>query len=368
LHGVLNDPAMAEHSFFYFRDPAYLATLPAAQRARFVDDTAAAKTKLLALKEQIRHASRDGKLKYAPRENYADPKALAELVRKDSGEVIDRLFPEGSESDTLTREAAEHEAWARSRQRVYVAREAYFRRLDEHAAGDGPPLVVLGESGSGKTALLAYWVKRLRERADAPFVIQHYIGASSGSTPIRTTLSTTAPIPRGETHGPIPRCRSAWNRDDPLSTAEKSAVVTRAWQRRPHLSAPLDRRVLLRGHGRSYWSMLLSFGPEALHVVEPLLLGWSWRQVPRGAGIGVGSERPADWRPIVADEKVSSGFGPEALHVIEPLLQGWSWRQVPRGAGVGVGSEPASNLPPRAAGGRSDKFDCSALHVFEPSL
>jgi tetratricopeptide (TPR) repeat protein len=182
LHGVLNDPAMAEHSFFYFRDPAYLATLPADQRAKFVDDTAVAKTKLLALKEQIRHASLDGKLKYAPRENYADPKALAELVRKDLGEVIDRLFPEGSESDTLTREAAGHEAWARSRQRVYVAREAYFRRLDEHAAGDGPPLVVLGESGSGKTALLANWVKRLRERTDAPFVIQHYIGASSGST------------------------------------------------------------------------------------------------------------------------------------------------------------------------------------------
>jgi hypothetical protein len=141
LHGVLNDPAMAEHSFFYFRNPAYPATLPAAQRAKFVDEAAVAKTKLLALKEQIRHASHDGKLKCAPRENYADPKALAELVRKDLGDVIDRLFPKGSEPDTLTREAADHEAWARSRQRVYVPREAYFRRLDEHAAGDGPPLV-----------------------------------------------------------------------------------------------------------------------------------------------------------------------------------------------------------------------------------
>jgi tetratricopeptide (TPR) repeat protein len=182
LHGVLNDPAMAEHSFFYFRDPAYLATLPKEQRAKFVDDTATAKANLLALKEQVRHASRDGKLKIGPRENYADPKVLAEMVRKDLGDVIDRLFPEGSEPDTLTREAADHEAWARSRQRVYVPREVYFGRLDEHAAGDGPPLVVLGESGSGKTALLANWVKRLRERTDAPFVIQHYIGASSGST------------------------------------------------------------------------------------------------------------------------------------------------------------------------------------------
>ena len=79
----------------YFRDPAYLSTLPAAQRAKFVDDTAAAKTKLLALKEQIRHASHDGKLKYAPRENYADPKALAELVRKRSGRGHRSAVPRG---------------------------------------------------------------------------------------------------------------------------------------------------------------------------------------------------------------------------------------------------------------------------------
>src|ERR1019366_5119653 len=36
LHGVLKAPGMAKHSFFYFRDPAYLATLPKSERGRFV--------------------------------------------------------------------------------------------------------------------------------------------------------------------------------------------------------------------------------------------------------------------------------------------------------------------------------------------
>ena len=31
LHGVLNNPGMADHAFFYFRDPAYLERLPAGE-------------------------------------------------------------------------------------------------------------------------------------------------------------------------------------------------------------------------------------------------------------------------------------------------------------------------------------------------
>jgi len=32
LHGVLNNPDMTEHAFFYFRDPAYLKRLPPGSR------------------------------------------------------------------------------------------------------------------------------------------------------------------------------------------------------------------------------------------------------------------------------------------------------------------------------------------------
>jgi hypothetical protein len=35
LHGVLNDPEMAEHAYFYLRDPAYVDTLPAREQAAY---------------------------------------------------------------------------------------------------------------------------------------------------------------------------------------------------------------------------------------------------------------------------------------------------------------------------------------------
>jgi len=69
--------------------------------------------------------------------------------------IIDEFYPEGSQPDPLDREAAEHEVFAISRARVYIGRQTYFDQLDAHARSEGEPLVVLGESGSGKSALLA---------------------------------------------------------------------------------------------------------------------------------------------------------------------------------------------------------------------
>jgi hypothetical protein len=42
--------------------------------------------------------------------------------------------------------------------------------------------VVLGESGGGKTALLANWLARVRATDTAELVIEHYIGATPAST------------------------------------------------------------------------------------------------------------------------------------------------------------------------------------------
>ncbi len=187
LHGVLNNPAMGEHAFFYFRDPEYLKHLPgSANPADFVSENPAARAKLVELKDRIRRSP------FRTHENYPDPKVLGELVLKDMTEVIDRRFPEGTQPDALDREAAEHELFASSRcvvevrpgekVGVYIGRREYIERLDAHAAGDGPPLVVLGESGSGKTALLANWARGYRSKHEGELVIQHFIGASPAST------------------------------------------------------------------------------------------------------------------------------------------------------------------------------------------
>ena len=175
LHGVLNDPAMANRACFYFRDPAYVETVPAADRADFVESDTAGREKLSAVKDRIRQSG------LALYENYRDAQALAERVLDDLTTAINQEFPPGTEPDPLSAEAAEHEAFAVSRARVYIGRDEYFARLDDHAAAKGPPLVVLGESGSGKSALLANWALRYRsQKRDEP-LLMHFIGASAYS-------------------------------------------------------------------------------------------------------------------------------------------------------------------------------------------
>jgi tetratricopeptide (TPR) repeat protein len=199
LHGVLNNPAMAEHAFFYLRAPTYVQALPAADRAahreapdpgeiaRFGAEAAERRAadrraKLDALKEKIRLSG------LPVREGYADPKALGRLVLADLTAVIERAFPATAEPDPSAREAALHEAFARVHAAGYVGRQAYYDRLDAQAAGDGLPLVVVGDAGSGKSALLANWVVRYRATHRGVPVLAHFIGASPESTDWRAMV------------------------------------------------------------------------------------------------------------------------------------------------------------------------------------
>lgn len=171
-HGVLRNSDIAPRAFFYFRDPAYLDRVPAARRSDFVSESPDAAAKLDTLKQSIRESG------LHLHENYPSPEALGDLILEDLWQVIDEEFPANSASDALDRETAEHDAFAEARRAIYIGRQAYYEALDQHVLGDGPPLVILGESGSGKSALLANWVKRYHKDHSGDFVLLHFIGSS----------------------------------------------------------------------------------------------------------------------------------------------------------------------------------------------
>ena len=173
LHGVLNNPEMADHTFFYLRDPAYVDCLAPGESDGFYrgscpEDIArwgreeagrraeARRDKLAALKGRLRRSG------LPLEENYRDPKELGELVRRDLTAVINRLFPAGSQLDPLDREAAEHEAYARSRAvvevrpgefaGVYIGRREYLDLLDRPRPGGRPAPGGPGGLGDGQVS------------------------------------------------------------------------------------------------------------------------------------------------------------------------------------------------------------------------
>jgi hypothetical protein len=194
LHGVLNNPKMADHAFFYFRDPSYGAdpSLSNDQRRDMVEcdiradverygqaeatrRTEERKAKLAALKQRIR----DSNLPLV--ESYTDPKALAEIVRRQFDELIDRLYPENQVPDPLAQERLAHEAHAKNKLFTCIDRPTHLAALDAFAGPvehNGKGLVVTGESGGGKTALLAAWARDWAQKHPDNFVFQHYFGAT----------------------------------------------------------------------------------------------------------------------------------------------------------------------------------------------
>ena len=225
LHGALNNPEMAEHAFFYFRDPAYIKSIPADKQKDFTAEDAEGAEKLRRLKEKIRGSGQP------VCENYADPKKLGKLVLEDLWMVIDKKFPLEGVPTALERERMDHEAFAVARQKVYIGREAYFKRLDEHVASAGLPLVVLGESGSGKSALIANWARKYQEDHPDDFMVFHYIGGTADSADYAKILrrimaeiqARYAPKEKGK-DGDKERPLSASPKEDEIPTDPKKVV------------------------------------------------------------------------------------------------------------------------------------------------
>lgn len=197
LHGALNNPKMADHAFFYFRDPAYASdpALTSDERRDMVECSIQAeverygeaeatrrteerKAKLAALKQRIR----ESKLPLV--EPYASPQALAQIVRQQLDELIDRLYPEEAVPDPLVQERSAHEAHAKNKLFACIDRPQHLSPLDAFAAPveqGGRGLVVTGESGGGKTALLAAWSRDWAKNHSEDFLFQHYFGATPDS-------------------------------------------------------------------------------------------------------------------------------------------------------------------------------------------
>jgi len=239
LHGVLRNEAMRDKSFFYFRNDGYherhwdsiaryhAGIEPPIEKVDFTNAKATLPEADSLKQSDLKQRVRDVSFKWKPTE-YETPLNLADRVLEDLWSAIDQVFPVTSVPDALVRESLEHQVFMDSRTKAYVEREGLFQKLDAfietpppgagelrggEAEDDDAPAhevtpyapavrVVLGESGSGKSAFLAAWLAPRIERV----AFFHFTGATpasvSGSSLLRRLLSTlrqSGVVPASET-------------------------------------------------------------------------------------------------------------------------------------------------------------------------
>ena len=163
IHGVFNAPPEereGEYAFFYHR----------ADHTSERDDS----ERLAALIERARETGHSFK-------DFDSIEHLGEIVRHDMIAVINAYCPVEKVPSPLELERRAHAAFSASRTRAYIPNPLYLKEFSQWSTEGEKPLVVLGESGLGKSSLVAYLADYFRKKHRNAFIVEHYVGASDQS-------------------------------------------------------------------------------------------------------------------------------------------------------------------------------------------
>ena len=182
LHGVLNNPEMAGRAFFYFRDPAY-SDAKAAEGPGWRSESPEERQKLETLKQRIRDSD------FPVVEGLPTPEAIAEQIEADLWSLIEEQFPEAVKTDALALEAARHASYRADRTGLYLGGAGYIQQLQEWISAGEQRILITGESGAGKSALIANWVAAHESSQPNDVIFCHHLGSSNDASALRPLLA-----------------------------------------------------------------------------------------------------------------------------------------------------------------------------------
>jgi len=153
------------NAYFYFRSP-HVEIPP-----DFREKNERAAQKLVDLKNKIREQ------KQYPIEEFSSKEELGQLVEKDFKKLINNLFPSGYISE-LEKERLEQRSYLKRLTLVYAPRNTLEEAIDNFVNSKERALVITGQSGIGKSALLANWIHKNDKEGRNPKILYHFIGIS----------------------------------------------------------------------------------------------------------------------------------------------------------------------------------------------
>jgi WD40 repeat protein len=188
IHGALRRGTPAR-AFFYFRDPAFLETIPEASRGNFVSENVKAAAGLARLKKSLRASCQvtdyrctfegtddDGRVRLGM-------SAFGERVLDDLwGAISSEVRSEESGSPDALPAGSPDAEFVDSRAQLLVGRDEAIAGIRHHLETGEGTLLMVGPGGVGKSAVLVAAVNEFRHRHPDRFAFIHFAGAASGST------------------------------------------------------------------------------------------------------------------------------------------------------------------------------------------
>jgi hypothetical protein len=171
-YGALRDPRRASRALFYFRSSGFAARLPVAERSNHVSDSKVGADRLRLLKNRVRNS---GLLV----SEYETPELFAYTIVEDLWRFLQVDCPPERQFSSLEEaEEIQQQMCLDLNTESLTHREQYLQTLDAHVAGSGSPILLLGEAGSGKSALLSDWAQQYARTHPDTTVIFHSTQAS----------------------------------------------------------------------------------------------------------------------------------------------------------------------------------------------
>jgi len=169
-YGALRNPSLSENAQFYIRRPG--------TSQRVIKDISSSKNdkRTLKLKSLLLNQ------KQFPVNKFRNTEELRELILKNLWGAIEKSFPSLITPDPLEQIRIEHTSFLRSRLRVYIGGQKYINKLNTFVKSKEPTLIITGESGLGKSALLANFITQYQKENPDTYILYHFTGGTPDST------------------------------------------------------------------------------------------------------------------------------------------------------------------------------------------
>lgn len=246
--GAMREPGTG-HTLVLLRKEEAVQSIPAATRNRdFVETDPQLQQKLEKLKRELQAA-----YPVQPYSAVWDPKRYDRVNRtegkldglNDFGRQVENWLWEAIRKelqlpetpatvDPLDAEADLQERFIELRTRVYCGRDIHYRRLCDFAQANGEaPLLLTGESGLGKSAALARFVRDFWKQHPDVLVLPHFVGASPATTSLPGMLRRLTEELRRKFNLTLPKAESSDEIMRAFLVALNHFNVSRcAWRRR----------------------------------------------------------------------------------------------------------------------------------------